>query len=364
MSRPQLTVRSSARVAGWALGLAAGITLVGTSTVWALTLPSPGTSPAPTAPGTVGVPVVSGLVGQVTAPLTGGATGSPSASSGPSGSATALPALPAVPSSSSLSAVGSGLKSGLATAQANAAGTPLSAVVPGPAPARVLNLAVNASPLATACLQVTGSGTAVANTTVTVAGQNVTAPLVQALPGLLAPCPRGQAPSPQGLDASVAGLVGACVRVTPQPPLHASLLVLDKELVAGLTRAGVPLQQVVVPCPAGTAHAVVASQGGSAAGTVGHAGGSRATTGSPSGSHGSAGHAGAACAPGGSDGGSSIDARTTAASIVPHDAPQALPWILLGLALVGRRRLGRVTTALQGGRPVIQRLPGSRIRTR
>lgn len=353
MSRPQPTVRSSATLAGWALALAACITVVGSSTVSALTIPSPGTSQAPTAPGTGGVPVVAGLVGQVTAPLTGsatgGVTGSPSA---PSGSATTLPALPGAPSSSSLGAVGSSLKSGLATAKANAAGTPLAPVVPGSSPAGVLNLAVNASPLATACLQVTGSGTAVANTTVTVAGQNVTAPLVQALPGLLAPCPRGSAPSSQGLDASVSGLVGACVRVTSKPPLHASLLVLDKELVDGLTRAGVPLQQVVVPCPAGTAHAVVASRGRSGAGAVGQPGGSRAKSAAPAGSHGSAGRTGTACAPGGSDG-SSIDARTTAASIVPHDAPQALPWLLLGLALVGRRRLGRMVTALRRPRPVL-----------
>lgn len=351
MSRPQPPFRSSVTLAGWTLAVAAGITVAAASTVSALTLPSPTPPPAPAAPALPGTSGVSSLVGQVTAPLTssiGGGT-----TSIPSSSATGLPALPGAPSSS-LGTVGSGVKSALATARARSAGTPLAPVVPGPGPGGVIDLAVNASPLATACLQVTGSGTAVANTTVTVAGRNVSAPLVQALPGLLAPCPRGSVPSTPGLDASVPGLVGACVRATPQPPLHASLLVLDRELISTLTRAGVPLQQVVVPCPAGTAQAVGAGQTHSGSAAAAHPGGSSATAARPSGSRGSAGKGGA-CAAGGSNGGSddtSIDARTTAAGILPHDAPQALPWVLLGLALVGRRRLGRMVGALRSARPV------------
>jgi len=244
------------------------------------------------------------------------------------------------------------VKSGLATAKAKAAGTPLGAVVPGAAPGDVLEVGVNAAPLASACLQVTGSGTAVANTTVTVAGHDVTAPLVQALPGLLAACPRGSAPSSQGVDASVPGLVGACVRVTPQAPLHASILVLDKELVGTLTRSGVPLQQAVVPCPAGTAGAVgTTAHGSPGSGAAAHPNGSKGTAARPAANHGAPAGAGGTCAAGGSDG-PSIHARSTAASILPHDAPQALPWVLLALALGGRRRLGRLVAVLRGARPV------------
>lgn len=344
MSRRQPPFRSSVTLAGATLAIATGITVAAASTVSALTLPAPTPPPTPVAP------AVTGLVGQVTAPLTSSLGGV--STSSPSGSATGLPALPGMPAapSSSLGAVGAGVKSALSTARTKAAGTPVAPLVPGSGPGGVVDLAVNASPLATACLQVTGSGTAVANTTVTVGGKNVSAPLVQALPGLLAPCPRGSVPSTPGLDASVPGLVGACVRATPQPPLHASLLVLDRELVSGLTRAGVPLQQAVVPCPAGTAQAVGAGPVHSGSGSAAHPGGSTATPARPTGSRGSAAHGGT-CAPSSSNGGSddtSIDARTTAAAILPHDAPQALPWALLVLALVGRRRLGRMVGALRG----------------
>lgn len=354
MSRRQPPFRSSVTLAGATLAIATGITVAAASTVSALTLPAPTPPPTPVAPALPGASAVTGLVGQVTAPLTSSLGGV--ATSSPSGSATGLPALPGLPAapSPSLGAVGSGVKSALSTARTKAAGTPVAPLVPGSGPGGVVDLAVNASPLATACLQVTGSGTAVANTTVTVGGQDVSAPLVQALPGLLAPCPRGSVPSTPGLDAAVPGLVGACVRATPQPPLHASLLVLDRELVSSLTRAGVPLQQAVVPCPAGTAQAVGAGPVHSGSGSAAHPGSSTATPAKPAGSHGSAAHGGT-CAPGSSSSGSddtSINARTTAAGILPHDAPQALPWALLVLALVGRRRLGRMVGALRTARAV------------
>lgn len=356
MSRHHSQVRSSVTLTGWAVALAAGISVAASSTVSALDLPSPTTSSAPTAPttaNTLGVPSVSTLVGHVTAPLTSAANGSTTGTpSLPTGPATGLPALPAGPSAPSLGAVGSGVKSGLATAKAKAAGTPVGAVVPGAAPGDVLEVGINAAPLASACLQATGSGTAVANTTVTLAGHDVTAPLVQALPGLLAACPRGSVPSSQGVDASVSGLVGVCVRVTPQAPLHASILVLDKELVGTLTRSGVPLQQAVVPCPAGTAGAVgTTPHGNQGSGAAAHPNGPKGTTARPAANHGAPAGTGGTCAAGGS-GGTSIDARSTAASILPHDAPQALPWVLLALALVGRRRLGRLVATLRGARIV------------
>ncbi|MEW1954694.1 MYXO-CTERM sorting domain-containing protein [Terrabacter sp. NPDC080008] len=355
MSRSHVPVRSSVTVAGCAVVLAAGLTVVASSTGSALTLPSPVTSSTPTAAGAPTLPGVSGLVGRVTAPLTSSTSpGLPAVPPLPAGSPTSLPSLPAPPSAPSLGAVGSGVKSGLAAAKSKAAGTPLATAVPGAGPGGVLKLGVNAAPLATACAQVTGSGTAVANTTLTVAGHNVSAPVVQALPGLLAECPRGSVPKSPGLDASVSGLVGACVRVTPKAPLHASVLVLDTELIRTLTRSGVPLQQAVVPCPAGAAHVVGGSpagnHGGAAgAGTAARPTGSKSSAAGAAAGHGSAKGSGAACAPGGADG-TSLDARTTAAGILPHDAPQALPWLLLALALVGRRRLGRMVTALRGAR--------------
>ncbi|GAA2032608.1 hypothetical protein GCM10009740_23460 [Terrabacter terrae] len=360
MSRPRPTVRPSTTLAVSVLALAGGLTVAAPPTVSALTLPSPistSTSSVPTVPALPGTDGSNGLLGQVTAPLTAGRTGTGAAST-PSGSATALPGLPSAPAPS-LGSVGTGVKSALSTTQstarAQAAGSPLAPVVPGPRPGGVLDLAVNASPLATACLRATGSGTAVADTTVTVAGRNVSAPLVQALPGLLAACPGGSVPSTNGVDASVPGLVGACVRVTTTAPLHASLLVLDKELVATLTRSGVPLGQAVVPCPAGAAHVVKPGQSGQSGQSGQH--GATGTAGRTTGAHASAvgdangrasGKAGA-CAPGTSDG-TSLDARATAAGLVPHDAPQALPWVLLGLALVGRRRLGRMVAALRSAR--------------
>lgn len=52
------------------------------------------------------------------------------------------------------------------------------------------------------------------------------------------------------VDASVQGLLGACVRVTREvAPLQTTLVVLDRDLIRELTAAGLPLQQLVVPCP-------------------------------------------------------------------------------------------------------------------
>ncbi|HEV7145880.1 MAG TPA: hypothetical protein VGN48_02660, partial [Pedococcus sp.] len=150
----------------------------------------------------------------------------------------------------------------------------LPANVGGSGPGSLVGVGVNASPVATACVQAKGSGTALANVTVIVGGHNVTAPLVQALPGVLAPCPTSGIPSTGGLSASALGLVGACVRATAQPPLQASVLVLDTELIATLTAAGVPLKQVVVPCPAG----VGGSAGGGPGSGHGGTGGTPAAT--------------------------------------------------------------------------------------
>ena len=69
------------------------------------------------------------------------------------------------------------------------------------------------------------------------------------------------------VDAQVSNLLGLCVRV-PQGavPVQADVVVLDRNVIKVLTDAGLPLQDLVVPCPNG----VGASQtpAGSAAGPV------------------------------------------------------------------------------------------------
>lgn len=222
----------------------------------------------------------------------------------------------------------------------------------GNTPGSVLSAGVDASPVGNACLQARGTGTALANVTVNVGGHNVTAPLVQALPGVLAPCPTGGTPATVGLSASALGLVGACVRATAQPPMEASVLVLDSELIGRLTAAGVPLNQVVVPCPAGVASGQP--------GTPGHGGGGRTPAVSGPAAAGSAGPgtqpasaseasrgASGTCASLASRGWTSLNSQTLA-SVLPGNIPQTLPWILLVLALLGRRRLGRVVQAVRG----------------
>ncbi|NYG06135.1 uncharacterized protein (TIGR03382 family) [Phycicoccus badiiscoriae] len=188
--------------------------------------------------------------------------------------------------------------------------------------------------------------------TVNVGGHNVTAPLVQALPGVLAPCPTGGTTATAGLSASVLGLVGACVRATAQPPMEASVLVLDTELIGRLTAAGVPLNQVVVSCPAGVASGQP--------GTPGHGGGGPTPSVSGPAAAGSAGPGtkptaasraprgvAGTCASLASSGSTTLNSHTLA-SVLPGNIPQTLPWILLALALLGRRRLGRVVHAVRG----------------
>ena len=53
------------------------------------------------------------------------------------------------------------------------------------------------------------------------------------------------------VDARVGSLVGACARISGTVvPAHASIVVLDTDLVARLLAAGVPLDKLLVPCPA------------------------------------------------------------------------------------------------------------------
>jgi hypothetical protein len=56
------------------------------------------------------------------------------------------------------------------------------------------------------------------------------------------------------VDAAVAEFLGVCARV-PQDvvPVRATIVVLDRDVIAELVDAGVPLQPLVVPCPEGAA---------------------------------------------------------------------------------------------------------------
>ena len=243
-----------------------------------------------------------------------------------------------------LAPVDSAVKEVLRPADEKTADTPLARVVPGSGPGEVLKLSVNAAPLAKACVQVTGTGTAVANLAVTVGGHDISTPLIEALPGLLAPCPSGSAPESEGADASVSELVGACVRVKAEPPMETSVLLLDQELVAELTEAGVPLEKLVVPCPQpgdgdGSGPGNDGGSGGDGGDGADGTGGS-AGDGSDDGATGGGGSAGGSGSGGGDDACEpTINAQTTASSFLPTSGPQALPWVLLALALVGRRRL-------------------------
>ena len=258
------------------------------------------------------------------------------------------PSVPGVPAP--VGSVLSGVQSGVSTIGGSLSG------VAGGTTGSLLNLGVNASPIGTACVQARGTGSAIANVTVTVGGHNITAPLVQALPGVLAPCPAGATPGSPGVGASAGGgLVGACVQATAKAPLNASVLVLDTELVGTLAKAGVPLQQVIVPCPkglpggppgSGGTGATAGSSGAGAAAGLGAAAGGAAGSAAAGGK--GQGGSGTNCT-NGAGGWSSLNAQTLS-SVIPSNIPQTLPWVLLALALLGRRRLGRAVASVRAFR--------------
>lgn len=282
------------------------------------------------------------IVAKVTAPLTGTGTTSGSGS-GSAGSGSTTSSGGSSGGSAPLAPVGTAVKDVLNKADSATKDTPLAPIVPGGAPGEVLKLSLNAAPIAKACAQVTGSGTAVANIDLNVLGHDIGTPVVQALPGLLAPCPTGSTPTTTGVDAKVSDLVGACVRITPQPPLKASVLLLNHELVEKLTKAGLPLDKLVVPCPKAGGGNGGGGNGGGGNGGGGNGGGddggddnggnngggSGGNNGGGSGGNG-AGNDGGVCPP---------TMNTQNAGFLPTSAPQVLPWVLLALALVGRRRI-------------------------
>lgn len=197
-----------------------------------------------------------------------------------------LPPIAGVPAPAPLLAgliqVSTGVKGTLNQIGAAMAPTPLAPLAPNGNPAGLANIVIQASPLATVCVQATGTGTALLNTDLTALGVDIGTPLVQTFPGFLAPCPAGSVPAPGsgstapgstivGIDTSLGDLVGACVRVTTSiVPIQSTILLLNQDLIAKLTAAGLPLQQLIVPCPSGTA---TATGGGAAGGGGGGAGG-------------------------------------------------------------------------------------------
>jgi hypothetical protein len=112
----------------------------------------------------------------------------------------------------------------------------------------------------------------------------------------------------------VQGLVGACVRITRQgTPAQTTIVVLDQNLVQRLTAAGVPLSQLLVPCPAAGA-----GTGGTGGATGGGAGGS-----------GGADRAGATSGAAGGQASSALPDR------LAFTGSELLPMLLTAVALLG-----------------------------
>ncbi len=111
----------------------------------------------------------------------------------------------------------------------------------------------------TACVIPTGSGSPAVEFDLSVLGNDAGSPLAEGIPQVFTPCPEGAVPADGtvvGADVDVEGLLGACVRVTREvAPLQTTLVVLDHDVIAALSEAGLPLEQLVVPCPAGASGA-------------------------------------------------------------------------------------------------------------
>ena len=124
------------------------------------------------------------------------------------------------------------------------------------------------TPAASLCVFASSGSTPAFEVSAKALGADLSSPLVERFPQAFAPCPAGAVPAGDhvaAVDATVNGLLGACVRVTRQVvPVQTTLVVLDHDVIRELTAAGLPLQQLVVPCPAGAAsHAPGAHSGGS-----------------------------------------------------------------------------------------------------
>ncbi|GAA1260461.1 hypothetical protein GCM10009657_39750 [Oryzihumus leptocrescens] len=190
-----------------------------------------------------------------------------------------------------LTQASTGVKGALDQVGQATAGTPLSLLNTSGAAARLAAVTVDADPLATACVQATGTGTGLANVDLTALGADVGTPVQQTLPGVVNACPAGTGAGTgngtpgTGTDtlatagATAGSLVGACARLTTSVvPVESTVVVLDQDLVTSLTKAGLPLDQLVVPCP--TDGNGGGGSGGGTGGTGGDSGGSGGASGS------------------------------------------------------------------------------------
>ena len=189
------------------------------------------------------------------------------------------------PLTAGLIQLSTGVKGALNQIGAGLAPIPLAPLAPSGAAGALANIVAQAAPLATVCVQVTGSGTALLNTDLKLLGVDLSSPLIQTFPGFLAPCPVGSVPAPGtgsttsgstivGVNSNLGSLVGACVRVTTSVvPLQVTLLVLNQDVISKLTAAGLPLRQLIVPCPTGTPTPGTGGPGGGGSGTGGPASG-------------------------------------------------------------------------------------------
>ncbi|MFC8500925.1 hypothetical protein ACFUC1_01100 [Pedococcus sp. NPDC057267] len=214
----------------------------------------------------------------VTQPLTGVLTPLPV----PLPSATSLPALP-LPTGTSTTgsggstpaATGTGTgSSGSATSSGGGTSSARSGTAANKSrPARASGSTQPAAsaaadtPAASLCIFASSGSAPAFEVTAKALGADLSSPLVERFPQAFAPCPAGAVPAGDhvaAVDATVRGLLGACVRVTRQVvPVQTTLVVLDQDVIRELTASGLPLQQLVVPCPGGSAaHAPVSQASG------------------------------------------------------------------------------------------------------
>lgn len=237
--RPHLIALRSAAT----LGVAATLCAMTAPMSHALGLPEPVTTavngvtaPVKGATGGLGLPVPGATTAIPSGTGSSPSSGRPSSTGSASGQATSASTSPSSPSTTGAS--GSSGSSGSSSSAPD-------------------NGAVVDSPAATVCLIPTGTSSPAVEVDLKAAGVDLSSPLVKQFPQALAPCPEGAVPAGDhvlSVDATIKGLLGACLRVTRQVvPVQTTLVVLDRDLIEELTGAGVPLQRLVVPCPRGAA---------------------------------------------------------------------------------------------------------------
>lgn len=284
---PHHHAATAARLAAAALlALVAGATTAGGASAAALPVPAP-LSPDTSSPGGTAVPstLLGGVVGGVTDAVQGTVPGLlPGAGSGAAESGSGSPSGGASPGSSGdqrsggTSTSGTSAGSRSATSSPSAARSSSSRQSAAPSSGRSTGVQA-ATPAGGVCLIPTGGASPAFEVGLDVVGQDLSSPLVQQFPQAFVPCPAGavraDADTVAAVDAAVQGLLGACVRVTRQvAPLQTTLVVLDHDLVRELTAAGLPLHQLVVPCPAGAGSSGSGGTSGSASAVpaAGHSG--------------------------------------------------------------------------------------------